>query len=231
MSEDVVKVIYLARRNTALTVDQFPDRWRQHAVLGGTLPSLRGNFAQVAQCVNMFDRSIVGRASLDYDGVNLLTLTDRSVAMAMNQDAAVLDIMLPDELLTFSTYVRHFSLQCSEQVMREGPMLPLCLISFLRRGQRVEPGAFREGLVAQLGTVAAVANRTVVNHVEDRMPGYAFDAITESWFSSPAEAASATRSAEYKAYLRCREMLCDEGRSVVMMTRINHCWPPLATSG
>ena len=60
------------------------------------------------------------------------------------------------------------------------------------------------------------------------MPGYDFDAITESWFSSAAEAASATRSAAYKTYLRGCELLCDKGRGVVMMTRINHCWPPFA---
>ncbi len=57
MTEEVVKVIYLARRNPALAVDQFPDRWRQHAILGGTLPTLRGSFTQVAQCANMYDRN------------------------------------------------------------------------------------------------------------------------------------------------------------------------------
>ena len=145
MTEEVVKVIYLARRNPLLTADQFPGRWHQHAILGGTLPTLRGNFTQVAQCANIYDRSIVGRASLDYDGVNLLTLADRSAALAMNQDPAGFDIMLRDELQTFSTYVRHFSLQCTEHVLRDGPILPFCLVSFLKQGQRIARDAFRDG--------------------------------------------------------------------------------------
>ncbi|MBV1688932.1 EthD domain-containing protein [Novosphingobium sp. G106] len=230
MPDDVVKVIYLARRNPAMSAGEFPDRWRQHAILGGTLPSLRGSFVQVAQCLNIYDRKIVGRASLDYDGVNLLTVIDRSAALRLNQDPAVFDIMLPDELQTFSTYVRHFSLQCREQVLRAGPMLGHCLITFLRRARNVAPDVFERQLTTHLGAMVSTANRTVFNRVEDRMPGYDFDAITESWFASAEEAASATKSPEYKDHLRSREIVCDEGFSIVMMTRLNHSWPALAES-
>jgi hypothetical protein len=230
MSQDVVKVIYLARRNPALSASMFPDRWRQHAVLGGSIPSLRGNFVQVAQCLSLYDRAIVPRASLDFDGVNLLTLKDRDVALAMHQDDMVLDIMLPDELLTFSTYVRHFSLQCVEHVVQDGDMLPFCLISFLKRDRHFSTDAFVDATVAALTGAVPGARRTIVNRVEDRPPGYNFDAITESWFASAEEAASATRAASYKAYLRQREALCDESRSVAMMTRITHSWPTISTA-
>jgi hypothetical protein len=230
MSQDVVKVIYLARRNPALSATKFPDRWRQHAILGGSIPSLRGNFVQVAQCLSLYDRAVVPRASLDYDGVNLLTLQSRDIALAMHQDDHVLDIMLPDELLTFSTYVRHFSLQCVEHVVQDGAMLPYCLISFLKRDRHLSTDAFVDATVAALAGAVTNAERTVVNRVEDRPPGYNFDVVTESWFASAEEAASATRSASYKAYLRHREALCDESRSVAMMTQITHSWPTIGTA-
>lgn len=229
MSQDVVKVIYLARRNPALSAEMFRDRWRQHAILGGSIPSLRGNFVQIAQCLNLYDRAVVPRSSLDYDGVNLLTLQSRGLALSMHQDDVVLDIMLPDELMTFSTYVRHFSLQCVEHVVQDGAMLPYCLISFLKRGRHLSTEAFVDATVAALAGATPHAGRTVVNRVEDRPPGYNFDAITESWFVSAEEAASVTRMARYKAYLRQRETLCDESRSVVMMTQITHSWPTIGT--
>lgn len=227
MSQEVVKLIYLARRNPALSLEQFPRRWRQHALLGGSLPSLRGNFVQVAQCLNLYDRAVVPRASLDFDGVNLLTLKDRSVATAMNQNDDVHDIMLPDELATFSTYVRHFSLPSVEQVVNGGPMQLYCLVTFLKRDRHLDVAAFGAAMIEALGAASRSGGRSVVNLVEDRPPGYNFDAITENWFANVEEATSITRTPDYKAYLARRSALCDEARSVAMMTRINHSWPTI----
>lgn len=231
MSDEVIKVVYLARRNPALTADDFPGRWRQHSLLGGSIPALRGLFTQIAQCLNIYDRAYVPRVTLDHDGVNLLTLKDRAAAQTMWQRDDVHEVMLPDELATFSTYVRHFSLHAVERLISDGPMQPYCLISFLKRDRRLALDAFANDLVDALGAVGGSDRRSAVNLIEDRPPGYDFDAITESWFASPEEAAAVTRSPDYKAYAAQRAALCDESRTIAMMTRINHAWPAIQLSG
>lgn len=232
MAEPVTKVIYLARRNPRLTREEFPARWRQHSLLAGSMPSIRPGFVQVAQCLNLYDREVVPRATLDYDGVNLLTLVDAAFASAPWQSDEVLELVLPDELATFDGYVRHFSLTTTEQVVHSGPMQPFCLIHFLKRDRRLDMAQFTAALCEAHGAMAADGamggRRAVVNIVTDRQPGYNYDAVTEQWFASADEARAATRTPGYAAtYLAARNAVCDEWRTLTFMARINYARPAL----
>lgn len=222
------KVIYLARRNPRLTREEFAERWRQHSLLAGSMPSIRPGFDQVAQCLNIYDRTTVARASLEYDGINLLTLVDQSFATAMWQSDEVQELILPDELQTFDTYVRHFSLITRETIVNAGGMSPICLIVFLKRDQRLSMADFVEALCARHSEMAHGRGRAVVNTVIDRPPGYNFDAVTELWFSDDPAAAQFLQSRTYAdTYLAARAEIADEWRTLTMWTRINYARPPL----
>ena len=226
--EHAPKVIYLARRNPSLTREEFPARWRQHSLLAGSMPSIRPGFAQVAQCLNLYDRAVVPRASLDYDGVNLLTMTSPDRIETVWQSDEVHNLVLPDELATFDRYVRQFSLTAQEYVVANGPMQPYCLIVFLKRDRKVELDAFGKTLIDAHGTMAADGERAVVNLVTDRQPGYNFDAVTELWFGSTEKAIEVTQSSDYaERYLGWRSDFCDEWRTVTMMTQINYARPAI----
>lgn len=223
------KVIYLARRNPALSREEFPARWRQHSLLAGSMPSIRPGFAQVAQCLNLYDRAVVARASLDYDGVNLLTMTSPDRIEAVWQSDEVHNLVLPDELATFDRYVRQFSLTTQEHVVADGPMQPYCLIVFLKRDRNVELDAFATMLLDAYRAMADGGRRAVVNLVTDRQPGYNFDAVTELWFASTDEAIKVTQSSVYaEMYLGRRSQFCDEWRTLTMMTRINYARPAIS---
>jgi hypothetical protein len=223
------KIVYLARRNPSLSIADFPARWRQHSLLAGSMPSIRPGFAQVAQCINLYDRAVVPRAALNYDGVNLLTLTGPEFANLMWQSDEVQELILPDELATFASYVRHFSLTTLEYPVSDSPMQPFCLISFLKRDRKLDMDNFRNALIEAHGEMAEGRRRAVVNIVTDRQPGYNFDAITELWFESEADATRTTQSTSYvSAYLPRRLEICDEWRTLVMMTRINYARPAIA---
>lgn len=229
--DGVAKVIYLAKRNPALSIEAFPARWRQHSLLAGSMASIRPGFASVAQCVNLHDRTVVPRASLAYDGVNLLTLAHPDFASEMWQSDEVHELVLPDELETFSTYVRHFSLTTREHIASPGAMQGFCLILFLKRDRNLALDAFARTLIDIHGTVAAGARRAVVNLVTDRQPGYNFDAVTELWFASSDEARLFIEAPAYGgAYLARRHSICDEWRTVTMMTRVNYARPPLTVT-
>jgi hypothetical protein len=225
------KVVYLARRNPSLSLEAFPERWRQHSLLAGSMPSIRPGFAQVAQCINLYDREIVARATLDYDGVNLLTLTDPAYATIPWQSDEVLELILPDELATFDGYVRHFSLTTLEHVVVDGPMQPFCLILFLKRDRHLGLDPFASAIIDVHRQMAAGTPRAVVNIVTDRQPGYNFDAVTELWFAHAEQARDFTSSPAYReTYVPRRDTICEEWRTLTFMSRINYARPPLQTA-
>ena len=43
------KMIYLARRNPALTAEQFPQAWREHSALGAGCTNVREKVLSVAE--------------------------------------------------------------------------------------------------------------------------------------------------------------------------------------
>jgi hypothetical protein len=229
MTEPVTKLAYLAKRNPSLTVAEFATRWRQHSLLAGSMPSIRPGIAQTAHCLNHYDRSLFARSTLEYDGVNFLTLTDASIALSMWQPDEALELLQPDELETFSTYARHFTLTTHEHVASAGPMRHHNLIFFLKRDRRVALDDFTNALVEAHAGMADGTRRAVVNEVVDRQPGYNFDAVTELWFDSGDELRDFTRAAPFaEAYLGRRAELCDEMRTVAMATRLSHARPAIS---
>lgn len=228
--EPTVKVIYLAKRNPRIARDDFGARWKQHSLLGGSLTGLRPNFRQVAQCLNVHDRSAVPAASLEYDGVNLLTMVTPESVSAIWQLDEVHDHILSDELETFDRYVRHFALEARGYETSPGPMQGFCLIHFLKRDRRLDMDGFIDGLrAATAGLAAAVGlGRTVVNRVVDRQPGYNFDAVSEVWLADEEAAKNLLASEAWtQGYLGERGRIADHSRTLTMWTRINYARPPI----
>lgn len=226
--EPATKLVYLARRNPALSAAEFVDRWRQHSLLAGSMPLIRPGITQTAHCLNLFDRTAFARAALDYDGVNFLTLTGPEVATTMWQHDEMMELLQPDELATFSTYARHFTLTTHEHVASPGGMRPYCLAFFLKRDRALTNEQFVAALTEAHAEVAAGTRRGVVNAVVDRPPGYNFDAVTELWFDSAEELRAFTRAPAFEdAYLKRRAELCDEMRTIAMATRLSHARPAI----
>lgn len=223
---DAWKMIYLARRNPALAPEDFPRAWREHSTLGRQCGNVRDKVLAVTQCSRVLDRpDALPGASVDYDGVNLLTLRDRQAADDIWNDPETLAIMRPDEPRVFSTYVRDFALTARETVVVDGPRSDVCVALFLRhRNADVLGGA---GLANDACTPWASAQRLVWNRVEGVRPvGYEFDLIIEAWYASVAQVAAvfARRSIWEALPERLRERV-DIDRSVCMLTHITHRRP------
>ena len=245
------KMIYLAKRNPALAADDFAQAWREHAALGKQCTNVRDKVLGVQQCTRLRsdgaeDAKLHG-ASTDYDGVNLLQLRDLDVATDIWNDPETLAIMRPDEPRVFSTYVRDFTLVCSEQVLRDAPACPVAVFGFLRRNPGVSKSAFdtawNNGPQDAWLSAPALDNarRVVHNHVVQTPPeGYDYDAIAEWWFDS-ADAARAAFADSRNGNgapdmrsnvrdLRCQlpapySALVDLTQSVFMFTQVTHQRP------
>ena len=90
------KVSYLGKRHPALSRADFPTRWRQNPLFAGSMPMLIPAYFRVAQCLNAWDRTMVARASLEYNDVSLLFLSDRSFAQTIWTCDLVRDLVLPE---------------------------------------------------------------------------------------------------------------------------------------
>lgn len=225
------KMIYLARRNPALTAEDFPQAWREHSALGSQCCNVRDKVKGVVQCSRLLDLDLPG-ACRDFDGVNLLRLRGLAAAGDIWNDAETLAIMRPDEPRVFSTYVRNFTLTCSEHIVRDAPRTDCALFGFLRRRHGTSRSAFRDawldGRSAWTDAPSLQAASRIVHNlvVQEPPPGYEYDGIAEWWFASStalqtAFAADGIRSGLPAAYASS----IDTDASVFIATHVTHHRP------
>lgn len=219
------KMVYLARRNPALTPEQFPQAWREHSALGRQCTNVQDRVRSVTQCVRLLDTQLAG-ASVAYDGLNLLGLRDRASADAIWTDPETLAIMRPDEPRVFDRYVRDFTLVAQEHVLQAGNPGEAVLVGFLKQRSGVQPSDFQRTLALEPLPWPQV-RRTVLNLVEPQRPqGYDFDAVMEWWFDDAAALVKALLSAPMSTALPVLlQTVCDHSASVFMATRVSHRRP------
>lgn len=225
------KMIYLARRNPALASEDFPQAWREHSALGSQCHNVRDKVKGVVQCSRLLAAALPG-TTRDYDGVNLLHLRDLAAASDIWNDPETLAIMRPDEPRVFSTYVRNFTLTCSEHVVRDVPRNDCALFGFLRRRADVSADAFGkswlDGTTRWADSPALqTASRVVHNHVvQPPPPGYDYAGIAEWWFASTQALQEAFGTSGIVAGLpRAYADLIDPDASVFIATHVTHHRP------
>lgn len=223
---DAWKMIYLARRNPALAPEDFPRAWREHSALGRQCGNVRDKVLAVTQCSRVLDRpDALPGASVDYDGVNLLTLRDRQAADDIWNDPETLAIMRPDEPRVFSTYVRDFALTARETVVVDGPRSDVCVVLFLHA--RDTPDANHAFFAPDRGSPWARSQRLVRNRVEGHRPfGYEFDLVVEAWYETVGQVTDAFEcSGIWESLPQGLAKCVDRARSVCMLTRVTHRRP------
>lgn len=196
------KMIYLARRNTALAAKDFPQAWREHSALGRQCKSVGQRVKAVAQCARVLQANSPA-LSAAYDGVNLLVLADRESGAAIWNDPETLAVMRPDEPRVFADYVRNFSMLCREQLLFSSAQAKVrpgngdtLLIGFLQvqspwsKATAVDEAAL-QAVWKELG-IEQQALRVVCNLIDEEPPaGYGYRYVVEWWFSGVEQAQAA----------------------------------------
>lgn len=218
-------MIYLAKRNPALTPEQFPQAWREHSALGRQCKNVQDRVRSVTQCVRLLDLDLAG-VSAAYDGLNLLGLRDRESADAIWSDPETLAIMRPDEPRVFDRYVRDFTLVAHERLLLAEGLGEAVMAGFLKRHTAVPADEFHDRL-AQAAKPWPQVRRALLNIVEPQRPhGYDFDAIVEWWFDDAAALAGALTAVPISRALPMQQLAaCDLDGSVFMATRVSHRRP------
>lgn len=232
------KLIYLARRNPSIALEDWPRAWRSHAVFASQFPVIGGRISSLFYCSRLASPTLDGApfdtpgASLDHDGVALISspsAEDLGGELSA-EDRVRID---QDELRVFDAQTPSFSFHCRETLVHGGAPGHAAVIRFLARKAGSSRDAFRERLSqghADIATRAADAAGTVTRYVHDDLvepppPGYPFDGITETWFASPDGAVRSFADDALAPVTQDLAGFCDLERSVTLLTRVVHRWP------
>lgn len=188
------KRFYFARRNAALTPEQFPARWRQHAELGATFPDGLKRHTRLNYGLVNSAHSAAGEHH--YDGIGILWLGSPAMLDRVNDDPLCTPTMRRDELYVFQQPVYDSAMVVEERICKEGPLTKVALLRFVRRAPEVTDAAFGgvcEGIGRALlastnpgAQVSRCAWGTVV-----RTPTISFDGFMEFWFDTLESAVAA----------------------------------------
>ena len=182
------KLVYLARRNPVLTHEEFADRWVKHAAnVSAGAPEALSEIRMARYCL--------AEAGAEYDGVGLLSLESLNSIPTMHRALVGTEVSLADELRTFSTFVKNFTVYCDEQVLRDAPPTTHAVLHFVRRSASIGPSAYAAAWRDYARELEQALNRTLSRHVLNHViapapPGYGFDGVHELWCESSKDAAA-----------------------------------------
>lgn len=232
------KLIYLARRNPAIALEDWPRAWRSHAVFASQFPVLGARISSLAYCARLLTPTLDGApfdppgASLAYDGVAIVA-SPSAESLDGEMSAADRARILEDELRVFAENTPAFSFHAKETLVHGGAPGGAAVIRFLARKPDLAREAFLtrwNGPYAELAVRAAEVAGYVVRYVHDEVtaeppPAYPFDGVAETWFATAEEATRAFVDPALAPMTEDLTEFCDLARSVTLVTHVIHRWP------
>jgi len=233
------KLIYLARRAKTVAREDWPKTWRSHAIFASKFPVLEAEIRWLRYCNRIDEPALDGTPvdlpflSTEHDGVAIAgspTLEGISGAGFTPEDRELID---EDERRVFDMLTPNFTFFTQETVVKDGKLGEVAVFSFLAR----KPGMSREAFDERYhGAHAGVARNTVASlagltryalnrPVQEPLPLFPFDGITEGWYDTQDDAIRALTGKELEPVREDLAEFCDPGAGVVMLTSPCHRWP------
>lgn len=233
------KLIYLARRAATVARADWPRTWRSHAIFASQFPVLEARIDWMRYC-NRIDEDMAGDLAVDlaglsteHDGVSIAsspTLDALNGSGFTREERALID---RDELRVFDMLTPHFSFFCVEEPVRDGKIGEVGLFRFLARKAGLSRDAFEARWLGPHGAIAReaiAADRTVSRYAHNRslndpLPLFPFDGISECWHASAEDAVGSLQAANMAPLIKDLADFCDMDRSVTVLTKVCHRWP------
>ncbi len=160
----MIKLIYLAKRKTGFTFDEFVRRWRMHGATGMDTPFWRHVLGYV-QAEPILPAAIEG-ASEEFDAVACLITRDDAFAAMDEADMEGAMRMAADELETFSCPIPEVSLWVTEERIKPGVLGGITAFLFFKDMDVARAASEKAGQIEGLNRVTLNLrdDKTVGNH-------------------------------------------------------------------
>lgn len=184
------KLIYLAKRNPALSREQFVRRWRRHGALAMQM-TFFASIARYSHCDVLAPPQGM-RASSEHDALGVVWFRDLTPFPPEEYER-----MRRDELETFSEYVRNSIVRCTERVLKPGRGL-VKVYTFIARRQGSTRAQFAEHWSEVHGPLvlgdadlarhlAGYVQNVVIDDEVTRASKLQFDGVAEFYFHEMAD--------------------------------------------
>jgi hypothetical protein len=226
------KMIYLAKRNPSCAPEDWPKLWRSHPREMSQYPVIGSYIEKLSYCARVLDPRLDGEpfdppgVSRDYDGVAVVSSPSPDMH-EINFPPEVYEKVLADERRVFSTTVENFAMKNREVLTLGDVRGPAAVIRFLARRPGLSHPAFVDRWTAlDAGPAeAALAAGRITRHVRNAIvaeppPGYDYDATSETWFASEADAVRAFADPALAPLVTGLPDICDPARCVTMLTHV-----------
>jgi EthD domain len=188
------KLIYVAKRNLALSRPQFLKRWRQHGALGMSLPRWK-NISRYVHCDVLHLTTDAPVLNDEYDGVGLIWHRSAQARAAHLADTTSRTTMERDEFETFAQPIVNSCLLAREEMVqrRDPPASSLTkLFYFSTSGTTYAASAWSADGIESRGHVV---NRPLPPVGADNW-GLKFKVVEEWWFKDADTALRAAAALE-----------------------------------
>jgi hypothetical protein len=232
------KLIYLARRAKTVSRADWPRTWRSHAIFASQFPLLEAQLDWLRYCNRIDEPSLDGQPvdlpqlTTEHDGVAVAASATLEGITASGFTPEVRARIDEDERRVFDMLTPNFSFFTTETILKEGPLGEAALFRFLPRATGLAREEFtsryrHEHAGRARAALASVAGltRAVLNHpVNDPLPLFPFDGISEYWFATPDDAVRALAGGAFDPLDGDLEAFCDLDRGITMLTKVFHRW-------
>ena len=232
------KMIYLARRNPSCKAEDWPRHWRSHAVYCSQFPAIGAPISSLHYCSRQLKPTLDGApfdppGVANYDGVAVVASKSADSFSDYDLPRDLRDKIDVDETRVFSTLTPNFTFLSEETLVLGDKPGSAAVIRFLSRhagGSREDFLGHLGGAHADIARQATQAAGTVTRYVHNRLrkdppKGFPFDAIVETWFASPEDAARSLVDEAFAPLLKDLAAFCDMKQSATMLTYVTHSWP------
>ncbi|MDG2004661.1 MAG: EthD domain-containing protein [Novosphingobium sp.] len=233
------KLIYLARRAATVSREDWPRTWKSHAIFASKFPVLEAEIRWLRYCNRLDQPMLDGQPidlpmlSTDHDGVAIAgspTLEGISGAGFTPEDRELID---EDERRVFDMLTPNFTFFTQETLLKDGKLGEAALYHFIPRAEGLDREEFTARYRDQHGDAARSLvdaipglSRAALNHpVNDPLPLFPFDGISEFWFASAEDAVRAIANKAFDPLANDLGGIGDLNRSLAMLTTVYHRWP------
>ena len=233
------KLIYLARRAATVERADWPRTWKSHAIFASQFPVMESEIRWLRYC-NRLDQPMLDgepvdlpQLSSEHDGVAIAgspTLAGISGAGFTGPERALID---EDERRVFDMLTPNFTFFTQETLVMDGKLGEAALYHFLPRAEGLSRDEFTASYRNSHGEAARTLagaipqlSRAALNHpVNDPLPLFPFDGISEFWFPSAADAVRAIASGAFDPLAGDLAGTADLSRAITILTTVCHRWP------